>query len=432
MSHHLPTMPRPMTMEIPSIPELHWPHFVHHWHWVLGAFIAILAAFISNIGLNLQKLAHIEIAYGDPFTKKERPLSARENYLFNHRWISGIALTILGSVADFAALAFAAQSLVAILGSLTLVCNILLAPLMLNEKVTRLDVRAVIMIVTGCTIAVSFGQHRSEVHTLDRLLYMFGTTAMILYIICTLMVIGAFYGGIYYIENKYKCNDAATQYMYKKESSASKLHRFLYPAVSGVVGAQSVLFGKCTAEILKGSLVSHHHSSNSTLTAASVFAHPMTWFILLMMLSCILIQIRSLNRGLQLFDALYVVPIFQTFWILVSVLGGLVFFDEWEHFSALQAIFFPIGILLTVRGVVELSRRSGDTSLGRRHSGSRRGDDLNADDDEHNIRHVESGHGVLTVNGSSTAPQKRANGTSKDDAEDEDEIEDDDSRPLLG
>ena len=92
----------------------------------------------------------------------------------NPRWITGLALTVLGSIADFAALAFAAQSLVAILGSLTLVVNILLAPLMLNEKVSQTDVRAVVMIVIGCMIAVAFGQHESKIHTLENLLYMFG------------------------------------------------------------------------------------------------------------------------------------------------------------------------------------------------------------------------------------------------------------------
>ena len=101
------------------------------------------------------------------------------------------------------------------------------------------------------------------------------------------------------------------------------------------------------AEILKGSLV--HHKN--------VFSNAMTWIVLIAMLTCILTQIRFLNAGLQLFDAMYVVPIFQTFWILISVLGGLVYFDEWKHFSPFQAVMFPIGIAVTVRGVVELTKR---------------------------------------------------------------------------
>ena len=32
-------------------------------------------------------------------------------------------------------------------------------------------------------------------------------------------------------------------------------------------------------------------------------------------------------------------------------------FDEWKHFSPFQAVMFPIGIAVTVRGVVELTKR---------------------------------------------------------------------------
>ena len=288
MKPHL--TPKPAIIEIPKLPSMkailpsvekslekfHWPHFVHNWHWVMGAFIAILAAFISNFGLNLQKLAHLELAYEDPLKRSglKNP-EKRQSYLLNPRWITGLALTVLGSIADFAALAFAAQSLVAILGSLTLVVNILLAPLMLNEKVSQTDVRAVVMIVIGCMIAVAFGQHESKIHTLENLLYMFGrvrnvsnrvlsafTTKiyqvpMILYSIGTCIIVGGLLLTIQYIESTYDSGGNDFKYTYKPKSRAHKLHRFLYPAISGVIGAQSVLFGKVTAEILKGSLVHH-------------------------------------------------------------------------------------------------------------------------------------------------------------------------------
>ena len=170
---------------------------------------------------------------------------------------------------------------------------------------------------------------------------------MILYSIGTCVIIGILWFTIHYIESTYASVGDDFKYTYKPKSRAHKLHRFLYPAMSGVIGAQSVLFGKVTAEILKGSLV--HHKN--------VFGNVMTWIILIAMITCILTQIRLLNAGLQLFDAMYVVPIFQTFWILISVLGGLVYFDEWKHFSPFQAVMFPIGIAVTVRGVVELTKR---------------------------------------------------------------------------
>ena len=200
---------------------------------------------------------------------------------------------------------------------------------------------------------------------------------MILYSIGTCIIVGGLWLTIHYIESTYASGGDDFKYTYKPKSRAHKLHRFLYPAISGVIGAQSVLFGKVTAEILKGSLV--HHKN--------VFSNAMTWIILIAMVTCILTQIRFLNAGLQLFDAMYVVPIFQTFWILISVLGGLVYFDEWKHFSPFQAVMFPIGIAVTVRGVVELTKR-GDEE-----------DELDESSGDNKSSGVLNGGGKYSVNG---------------------------------
>ena len=61
------------------------------------------------------------------------------------------------------------------------------------------------------------------------------------------------------------------------------------------------------------------------------------------------------------FDALFVVPVFQAFWIAFSVLSGMVTFGEYEQvFSAdrvFNAIFFPFGLLVSISGVWFLSQR---------------------------------------------------------------------------
>ena len=56
---------------------------------------------------------------------------------------------IVASVADFAALSFAAQSLVASLGSLSLVANALIAPMIVREKITAREWKAIALICMG-------------------------------------------------------------------------------------------------------------------------------------------------------------------------------------------------------------------------------------------------------------------------------------------
>lgn len=67
--------------------------------------------------------------------------------------------THTGSFADFSALTFAPQSLIAPLGSLTLVSNTIFAPLLLKEKIEKRDVLATATIILGSTIAVMFASH---------------------------------------------------------------------------------------------------------------------------------------------------------------------------------------------------------------------------------------------------------------------------------
>jgi uncharacterized membrane protein len=66
---------------------------------------------------------------------------------------------VIGSAADFVALSFAPQSLVAPLGALTMVSNVIFAPLILREHVTTKDLIATFIILSGSVLAVAFGAH---------------------------------------------------------------------------------------------------------------------------------------------------------------------------------------------------------------------------------------------------------------------------------
>lgn len=80
-------------------------------------------------------------------------------------WRVGLGLVFFGSLADFAALSFGPQSLVAPLGSLTLVSNVIFAPLLLKETIGHWDVLATVLIVLGSSVAVIFGSHEAVTYT---------------------------------------------------------------------------------------------------------------------------------------------------------------------------------------------------------------------------------------------------------------------------
>ena len=51
--------------------KLHNVRIIFDWHWIVGCCIALLAAISSNLGLNLQRLSHLENDYVDPFATRE-------------------------------------------------------------------------------------------------------------------------------------------------------------------------------------------------------------------------------------------------------------------------------------------------------------------------------------------------------------------------
>ena len=96
-------------------------------------------------------------------------------------WRVGLFLVFFGSLADFAALSFGPQSLISPLGSLTLVSNVIFAPLLLRETIGRWDVVATALIVFGSSIAVVFGSHESVTFTIWQLFGFFARWDFVLY-----------------------------------------------------------------------------------------------------------------------------------------------------------------------------------------------------------------------------------------------------------
>jgi drug/metabolite transporter (DMT)-like permease len=140
-----------------------------NYNWAIGVGLAALGSFVSNLGVTLQKLHHIQCAQAVTSTATDGASSTktsnhRHDYYKQSLWRIGLALVVVGSVADFVALSFAPQSLVAPLGSLTLVSNVIFAPLLLKEKITTRDLIATITIVSGSTIAVAYASHDDVIY----------------------------------------------------------------------------------------------------------------------------------------------------------------------------------------------------------------------------------------------------------------------------
>ncbi|KAG0046977.1 hypothetical protein BGZ89_005108, partial [Linnemannia elongata] len=75
-------------------------------------------------------------------------------YLQSKAWWTGMILMILGECGNFMAYGYAAASIIAPLGTVALISNVILAPLMLREPFRRRDLLGVVIAIIGTVVVV--------------------------------------------------------------------------------------------------------------------------------------------------------------------------------------------------------------------------------------------------------------------------------------
>jgi uncharacterized membrane protein len=286
-------------------------------------------------------------------------------------WLLGISLVIAGAVADFMALGFADQIIVAPIGSMTLVTNLLFAPFFSKEKLSKMDVFATVVIVCGCTMAVIFARPETpEEYTMESFLGFYSDPRFLFYVVAIFGIVALVYRGIVKVENSLKDVERVGEGDYTLVADRPKSDdddrmdllnrlagewwgrivlleytRFGYACISGVTGAQSVMFAKAIAvTVVNGEW--------------EYFQKPLTYVILVGLGTSVYLQLKWSNKALQHFDALYVVPVFQAFWIGFSIISGMIVYQESQKLSWLQLGLFSVGVMITMSGIYILSQHA--------------------------------------------------------------------------
>ncbi|KAE8697427.1 putative magnesium transporter NIPA8 [Hibiscus syriacus] len=266
--------------------------------WVIGAFINLFGSIAINFGTNLLKLGHNErerysTMDGEGMAGKV-PLKP---IIYFQTWRVGILIFILGNCLNFISFGYAAQSLLAALGSVQFVSNIAFAYFVLNKMVTVKVLAATTFIVLGNFFLVAFGNHqRGE-------------------------ILLAFSG-------------------HELRPYWNMLLPFSYAVVSGAVGSCSVLFAKSLSNLLRLAM-SDGYQLHSWFT----------YSMILLFLSTAGFWMARLNEGLSLFDAILIVPMFQIAWTFFSICTGFIYFQEYQVFDALRTTMFILGMISVFIGI---------------------------------------------------------------------------------
>lgn len=276
---------------------------------LIGCLLAIGGNLLISVSLNIQKYSHMKNA--------ENPTPV--HYTRDPLWWSGILLMGLGEIGNFSAYGFSPASLVAPLGTTTVVANMFLAALVLKEKIKAEHLFGSALAVIGAFLLIAFSAKNEKVLNGDELNQALTQLSFVIYICVELVVLGVLFFFLYYKEMK-------------------KVVIFLL--ISSVVASFTVIAAKAVSSLFQLSFAGN-----------SQFSYPILYIMIVVMIVTAITQVKYLNEAMKNFDATVVVPTNFVFFTISAIIAGIVFYKEFWGMNGLEIFMFFIGCFLSFIGV---------------------------------------------------------------------------------
>ncbi|CAG8433534.1 6731_t:CDS:2 [Ambispora gerdemannii] len=327
----------------------------------IGVIFAVTGNILISVALNVQKYAHNELeelqlsklrsaSYSTNATRSHRPTSDRyeallnpetDDYLYLHSkaWWLGVLLMLTGEVGNFIAYAFAPASLVAPLGTVALISNVILAPMMLKETFRKQDLLGVAIAIIGAIVVVI--NSKTDEVKLDpvAIIAAMSKTNSLIYFGITIFTI------------------------------------VCLMSVSDKIGPHFILVDLSLVALFGGYTVlsTKAISSMLTMTFVLMFEAWITWFLLFVLIVTAVAQIKYLNKALQRFDSTQVIPTQFVLFTMSAIIGSALLYNDFAEMGFLKGLYFLAGCLSTFIGVYFITSNRNKSVLGVRPPLSRVG-----------------------------------------------------------
>lgn len=295
---------------------------------VVGIFIAIFANVSVNVGLNLQKYAHMQVQESDE-SRSERastgPLQIGGVFK-NKIWILGLITQLGGEAGNMAAYSFAATSIVAPLGAVGLLTNLLISTSVLGEEFRGRDVVGALGCASGASlIAINAPTNELRMSQYDILYNVIGTANFWMFYIAVTM------------------SGVAVWLMHRRNMIRN---------VGAPLGV-SVTFASYTLLSVKSvSLM-----IQETVAGDSQLKFGLFWIMILFLAISGPGQVYWLNQALGQFNASLVVPSYYVCFSITAISVGGIVFRDFRDMSTTSTLFFAFGALISIVGVLIINSK---------------------------------------------------------------------------
>ena len=208
----------------------------------------------------------------------------------------GSIMFLVGGILNFVSMGFAAQSLLASLGSAQFVSNVAFGRLVLGERVTLRTWFATVVICLGNGVIVLHSNRESREYTASELLWAYTTGYRYYLLAClaALLVVHCVHSRITTaINTRTKKTLPVPKYLTSTQG-------ITYSLSSAVLGTQQMVAAKCMSELLR-----------LTTTGSNQLLHPFTYAVIAMYVVATVFWLYRMNVALQMYEGLFIIPVLQ-------------------------------------------------------------------------------------------------------------------------
>ncbi|KAM0812977.1 hypothetical protein AB5N19_12968 [Seiridium cardinale] len=301
----------------------------------IGVLVGLISTSVQSLGLTLQRKSHILEDEKGPHDVRRPPHRRR-------RWQLGMGMfvvaNILGSSIQISTLPLPVLSTLQAAG---LVFNSICATLILSEPFTRWSLWGTLLVSGGAVLIGIFGAIPSPAHSLRELLDLMGRWQFILWMALQAVL----------VVSVAVATDLVSHFTNLSQNSRFRFIRGLaYGCISGILSAHSLLFAKSAVELILRTIADGDNQ----------FVHWQAWMIVLGLIILALSQLYYLHRGLKLVSTSVLYPLVFCIYNIIAILDGLIYFNQTNLISALDAGLIAVGTVILLAGVLALSWRLSD------------------------------------------------------------------------
>ncbi|XP_057441404.1 probable magnesium transporter NIPA6 [Lotus japonicus] len=244
-------------------------------------------------------------------------------YLMEPLWWVGLIIMIIGEVANFVAYAFAPAVLVTPLGALSIIVSAVLADLILKEKLPHLGILGCVMCIAGSIIIVINAPKEQPITSVLEIWNMATQPAFLAYVASVMVLVFIL--------------------VFHFAPTCGHSNVLVYTGICSLMGSLSVMSVKALGTSLK-----------LTFEGKNQLIYPETWFFMLVVAICVIMQMNYLNKALDTFNTAIVSPIYYVMFTTLTILASVIMFKDWDGQSGGTIVSEICGFIVVLSGTIML------------------------------------------------------------------------------